>query len=321
MTSVILNELKGATIYISIDFLLTLATGNSESETSASSSVGDSAHKFVDLFRGLQQDVKEMKAELVLGKAEKIQEQEVHKAELSKLATLLMLEQEDRKVELSKLAALLILEQEDRKAECEKLTYQITKLKKEKKVVQTRLKLLEEVTEKQGGDLETLESSLQQCKKDLAESIVKAKAQQHADMQAISEVRHISLIYFDSYFIFQLTVKLIPIHLRVLLDRGREKILKYLLYGTWDDLSRAQAQGENNSLSDMIMQGLGNIQHGLSQEAVKFLCTYDNIRRDGNHFAHASEAEIKNAVETKSICSQERRFLEQLYEFVFNVSV
>jgi hypothetical protein len=58
------------------------------------------------------------------------------------------------------------------------------------------------------------------------------------------------------------------------------------------------------------------------RETVVFLCSYNNIRRDGNHFAHsASQGEIRDAVENKSIDSQDRRFLEQLYKFVFRVPI
>ena len=86
---------------------------------------------------------------------------------------------------------------------------------------------------------------------------------------------------------------------------------------SWEDL-----QDNDISLPDKIMQGLANVQHGLSQEAVTFLCSYNNVRRDGNYSAHvASQGEIKEAIETKPVSSQERRYLEQLYEFVFSVPV
>jgi hypothetical protein len=119
-------------------------------------------------------------------------------------------------------------------------------------------------------------------------------------------------------FHFQLTVKLIPIHLRVLLDRSRQTMLQHMKFECWEDLRQ-----DNNSISqltDTILRGLANVEDRLSRETVVFLCSYNNIRRDGNYFAHsASQMEIRDAVEKKSIDSQDRRFLEQLYQFVFHV--
>ena len=75
----------------------------------------------------------------------------------------------------------------------------------------------------------------------------------------------------------------------------------------------------DTSIMDTVTQGLANVEHGLSQEAIRFSCSYNNIRKDGDYFAHsASEEKIKDAVETKSVDSQERHFLEQIYNFVFN---
>jgi hypothetical protein len=95
---------------------------------------------------------------------------------------------------------------------------------------------------------------------------------------------------------------------------------------SWDDLHQLGDHNTSESLTvtDIVIQGLASVQpeHGLSDEAISFLCSYNNIRRDGNYSAHsANEGEIKDAIQTKPICSQERNFLEQLYNFVFNISI
>ncbi|KAF8887848.1 hypothetical protein CPB84DRAFT_1786619 [Gymnopilus junonius] len=65
-----------------------------------------------------------------------------------------------------------------------------------------------------------------------------------------------------------------------------------------------------------------NIQYCPSRDAVDFLCTYNNVRREGNYRAHnASQAELRDAVTTKPIESQDRLFLEQLYQFIFKCSL
>lgn len=105
---------------------------------------------------------------------------------------------------------------------------------------------------------------------------------------------------------------IIPIHLHVLLDSGRVKILDHMGLQNWDDLHQ---DGELESITNKILEGLAlaGLQHSLSREAIEFLHSYNNVRRDGNHFAHsASENEIKEAVQTKPLCSQERCYLEHL---------
>ena len=60
----------------------------------------------------------------------------------------------------------------------------------------------------------------------------------------------------------------------------------------------------------------------IHKKQLLFLCSYNNVRRDGNYSAHvASQREIKEAVETKPVSSQEHRYLEQLYEFVFSFHI
>jgi hypothetical protein len=51
----------------------------------------------------------------------------------------------------------------------------------------------------------------------------------------------------------------------------------------------------------------------------QFLCSYNNVRRAGDAAAHsAAKEDMKSAVMSKNIDSQERQFLDQLYTFVFS---
>jgi hypothetical protein len=108
------------------------------------------------------------------------------------------------------------------------------------------------------------------------------------------------------------------INLRVLLDYSHEKVLRHLGYNNWDEFR----QGKTNSqLMDVIIDGLANVKDGLSRDAVIYLCSYTNVRRNGSYSAHnASQVlvEIKYAVETQAIDSRERHLLEQFYKFNYN---
>ena len=72
----------------------------------------------------------------------------------------------------------------------------------------------------------------------------------------------------------------------------------------------------------MLALTRAGLQHCPSRDAVEFLCSYNNVRRDGNYHAHnASEDEIRHAVLTKQVGSQDREFLKQLFEFIFRCPV
>jgi hypothetical protein len=52
------------------------------------------------------------------------------------------------------------------------------------------------------------------------------------------------------------------------------------------------------------------------------MCSYNNVRREGNIAAHsASQDEIREAVMKKTLETQERRYLEQIFEFLFGERV
>lgn len=112
---------------------------------------------------------------------------------------------------------------------------------------------------------------------------------------------------------------LTPLRLRVLLDRAKEKILQHFECSTWEDLRQDQTI---QHLADIVSQRLANIPNCPSRDAIQFLCSYNNVRREGNNVAHtATLAEIRDAVMTKSLDTQERTRLEQVFRFTFNENV
>ena len=94
-------------------------------------------------------------------------------------------------------------------------------------------------------------------------------------------------------------------------------MLKHLGLDNWDDFRQGKTISQ---LTDMIISGLANVEDGPSREAVIYLCSYTNVRRNGSYSAHnASQMEIKYAVETTD--SRDRLFLEQFYRFIYNTSI
>ena len=73
---------------------------------------------------------------------------------------------------------------------------------------------------------------------------------------------------------------------------------------------------------DIIDERLAHVPHHPSRDSIKFMCSYNNVRREGNVAAHsASQDEIREAVTKKPLATQERRYLEQIFEYLFNERV
>ena len=87
-------------------------------------------------------------------------------------------------------------------------------------------------------------------------------------------------------------------------------------FKSWDEFRG----GKNvNQLTELIIKGFqeGNVNRRLSQETVLFLCSYNNVRKDGDRVAHtASQNEIKDAVIMQKD-SQDGVKLTELYYYVF----
>ena len=107
-----------------------------------------------------------------------------------------------------------------------------------------------------------------------------------------------------------------PLHLRVLLDRARVRILEQSDCNSWEDLRGNMTVYE---LTNSVLDVLQGSPYCPSTGTVRFLCSYNNIRRAGNFAAHtADQNEIKAAVTTKVLGSNERECLEQIYRFLYD---
>ncbi|KAG2742612.1 hypothetical protein P692DRAFT_20956213 [Suillus brevipes Sb2] len=114
-----------------------------------------------------------------------------------------------------------------------------------------------------------------------------------------------------------LTLSLIPLHLRVLLDRARGKILEHLGHESWEGLRSTCTVSQ---LADDIFDKLKKkgVSHTPPHQAIDFLCSYNNIRRAGNTAAHtAKEEEVRHAVLTQPLESRDREYLENLFTFAY----
>ncbi|KAG1851359.1 hypothetical protein F4604DRAFT_2045896 [Suillus subluteus] len=108
----------------------------------------------------------------------------------------------------------------------------------------------------------------------------------------------------------EVTMLLVPLHLRVLLDLARRKVLEHLGHDTWEEL---RASCSIYQLTDVIFNGLKQkgVSYLPSHESISFLCSYNNVRRAGNIAAHsAKEDDIRRAVLTQSLESRDRKCLE-----------
>ncbi|KAG2119168.1 uncharacterized protein F5147DRAFT_668523 [Suillus discolor] len=116
----------------------------------------------------------------------------------------------------------------------------------------------------------------------------------------------------------EITMLLVPLHLRVLLDLARKKVLEHLGHETWEDLraSRSVYQLADTICNDLKQKG---VSYPPSSESIFFLCSYNNIRRAGNTAAHsAKEDDVRHAVLTQSLESRDRRCLESLFTYAYN---
>jgi hypothetical protein len=115
----------------------------------------------------------------------------------------------------------------------------------------------------------------------------------------------------------KLTLALTPLHLRVLLDAARKKVLQLLHHESWEDLRGGQ------TIAQLLLllknnPALTNIQYPLSNLGLDFLCYFNNVRRDGNAAAHtATREEVRDAVQRKPLDKRERISLEELYAFTY----
>ncbi|KAG2738693.1 hypothetical protein P692DRAFT_20813096 [Suillus brevipes Sb2] len=113
------------------------------------------------------------------------------------------------------------------------------------------------------------------------------------------------------------TLSLIPLHLRVLLDHARSKILEHLGHESWEGLRK---ESNVDQLSINIFNSLKGkgVSHTPPHSSIHFLCSYNNIRRAGNIAAHtANEEDVRHAVLAQPLESRDRECLESLFTFAY----
>ena len=103
----------------------------------------------------------------------------------------------------------------------------------------------------------------------------------------------------------------------MLLDEARKKVLELLHRESWEDLRGDQTIAELL----LTLQGnpaLTNIQFPLTSLGLDFLCSFNNVRREGNAAAHtATKDAVREAVQRKPLDKTERISLEELYKFTY----
>jgi hypothetical protein len=158
------------------------------------------------------------------------------------------------------------------------------------------------------------------AREELHRQLTKERAERREDVEALRQVRplfHVS--HRLAHGFHQVTMLMTRLHLRVLLDKARQKILNHIKCDTWEDLRQDKSV---SNLAEHVYAHLADAEHPPSQEAVQFSCSYNNVRRSGNSAAHTARSEeVKAAVTTRQLESTERRWLEQLYMFTYGEPV
>ncbi|KAG1790688.1 uncharacterized protein HD556DRAFT_1537677 [Suillus plorans] len=175
---------------------------------------------------------------------------------------------------------------------------EIETIRNENETMRNEIETIHNENEKILNENESINNDLASVRNDLNAARVKHSQ----DVEALKEV----------------TMLLIPLHLRVLLDLARKKVLEHLGHETWEDLraSRSVYQLADTICNDLKRKG---VSYPPSSESIFFLCSYNNIRRAGNTAAHsAKEDDIRHAVLTQSLESRDRRCLESLFAYAYN---
>ena len=86
---------------------------------------------------------------------------------------------------------------------------------------------------------------------------------------------------------------------------------------SWADLIKDRGVEQ---VTAVIVQALtqAGTQDSPPCDAIRYLCSYNNVRKDGNYHAHnATQEEMRDAVLTKRLDSQDRDALMYFFQFVF----
>ncbi|KAI6100409.1 hypothetical protein EV401DRAFT_904732 [Pisolithus croceorrhizus] len=115
------------------------------------------------------------------------------------------------------------------------------------------------------------------------------------------------------------TAILTPLHLRHLLNLGRQKVAEIFSFSCWEDLV-ASKKGQN--LLKLVKRRLRRHRYRPSSPALKLLCLPSDVRESGNKAAHSgSEDQIRDAIMTSPLHSENQLLLKEVFRFVYEASV
>lgn len=88
-------------------------------------------------------------------------------------------------------------------------------------------------------------------------------------------------------------------------------------FDTWADLVKEQNM-EQVTASIVLALAQAKTKDSPPLDSIRYLCSYNNVRKDGNYHAHnATQDEMRDAVLTKRLDSQDRVALMHFFQFVF----
>jgi hypothetical protein len=86
---------------------------------------------------------------------------------------------------------------------------------------------------------------------------------------------------------------------------------------SWADLIENRSVEQVTTVVVLALAQAGT-QDSPPRDAIHYLCSYNNVRKDGNYHAHnATQEEMRDAVLTKRLDSQDRVALMYFFQFVF----
>jgi len=113
----------------------------------------------------------------------------------------------------------------------------------------------------------------------------------------------------------KVTLLIMPMHVRVLLDLTYQRILKDLKFETWEDLRQNRNIPE---LADTIFHSLDRFTRP-SYETLVLVCLYSNVRRDSFLADYGGfQYDVKDTLNMEPICSEDRCTLANLYTYAFD---
>ena len=170
---------------------------------------------------------------------------------------------------------------------------------------------LEAIIESNKDEIANLKKETVQIRSDARVQTAKLEEELRKVRDSISTVE--CALYF--HFCFQFSASLRPLRLRILLDFARSKIVAHSQAESWDVLRNEE---DVDTFRDRLYALLAGDPYRPTKEALLFLCSPNNIRKEGNNAAHQAEKdEIAEAIAQRQF-GLERTNLEGLFEYTFN---